>query len=187
MTKYLYLILIGLFMVSCGDDDCCDVAPEDTLLNYDGDNFTAPTLPPGDYVFATRLPATTINRLSGQSIKSVQVYMYNVPTGIELVIYNESGNLPSSELYSQDVTATLSPNGWNTINLTTPYAVDGTSLWVGFDLNINNSPLQSVGCDQGPANPNGDWLYDGTDDQFIRFANRVNDSVNWNIRVTVGE
>ncbi len=187
MNKFIYLFCLAMIITSCGDDDdCCIVDPEDTLLNYDGDNFTAPILPPGHYVFAMRLPATTLSRLTGQSIKSVDIYMYDIPNDVELVIYNESGNLPSSELYSQNITNTLSPNGWNSITLGTPYITDGTSLWIGIDIN-NNQLLQSVGCDQGPANPNGDWLYDSADDEFIRFSNRVNDSVNWNIRVTVGE
>ena len=185
MHKIFYFLLTFLLLVSCGEDDCCDIAEEDTLINYDGDNFTAPNLPPGDYVFAMRMPTTTLSRLSGQAIKPVQVYMYEIPFDVELVIYNESGNLPSSERYSENITTALTPNSWNTITLATPYTVDGSTLWVGVDINQNNL-LQSVGCDQGPANPNGDWLYDSADDQFIRFANRLNESVNWNIRVTLG-
>ncbi len=186
MIKYVYIFLLGLVVLSCGEEECCDIAADDTVLNYDGDNFIAPTLPPGDYVFAIRLPTTTLNRLASQSIKSVQVYMYDIPTDISLVIYNESGNLPSGELYRQNITSDLSANGWNLINLTTPFMVEGSTLWVGIDVDLDRLQ-QSVGCDRGPASPNGDWLYDSTDDQFIRFANRVNDSVNWNIRVTVGE
>jgi hypothetical protein len=187
MIKYLFMIFLVLGLISCGgDDDCCEVGDEETLINYDGDNANAPNLPAGNFVFAIRLPLTTLNRLEGQNITAVSVFMYDIPSDVDLVIYNEINNLPSRELYTQDITSTLSPNGWNSIALDTPFPVTGTTLWVGLDID-NQQMMQSIGCDLGPANVNGDWLFDGTDGEFIRFTNRVNDSVNWNIRVTVGQ
>ncbi len=185
-VQYLLLAVASLFLLSCGDDDdCCVLLPEDTILNYDGDNFTAPTLPRGSFRFAIRLPLTTLSRFDGQSIKSVNVYMYEVPY-TELHIYSDAAGEPDRLLYSEDVTTQLSPNGWSEVTLSDPYPVDGSSLWVAMDVSIG-AFMQSIGCDQGPANPNGDWLYDAADGEFIRFTDRVGDSVNWNIRVVVGE
>jgi len=186
MIKYLLVMFLAIGMMACSDnDDCCDVTDEETLLNYDSDNANAPNLPAGEYVFAIRLPLTLLNRLAGQNIRSVSVFMYDIPSEVDLVIYDESSNLPSRELFNQDVTTSLSPDGWNTINLSSPFEVTGETLWVGLDID-NAQMMQSIGCDLGPANVNGDWLFDGADGEFIRFTNRVNDSVNWNIRVTVG-
>lgn len=187
LYRYTFFFLFSFLLISCGDDDdCCVIPAEDIIINYDGDNVTAPNLPAGNYVFAMRLPATTINRLAGQSIKSVIVYMYNEPVDINMNIYNESNNLPGTVLYTQSMSGQVINNEWNTVNLSDPFEISGSALWVGFEVNLNNQ-LQTVGCDSGPASPNGDWLYDGADEEFIRFTNRVNDSVNWNIRVVIGE
>ena len=187
MKKYLLVILLAVGLMGCGDDDeCCEVTDEETLLNYDSDNANAPNLPAGEYVFAIRLPLTLLSRLEGQSIRSVSVFMYDIPSDVDLVVFDEFNNLPSRELYTQDITSSLSPDGWNMIDLDTPFEVTGATIWVGLDID-NQQMMQSIGCDLGPANVNGDWLFDGADGQFIRFANRVNDSVNWNIRVIVGQ
>ncbi len=188
MTTFRLFSILFFFVVftSCGDDDdCCVLPAEDILINYDGDNFTAPNLPPGEYVFAMRMPVTTLNRLEGQFIKSVVAYIYNQPSSMNLNIYSEQNNLPGQIIHTQSVSS-QNLQDWNTFQLTSPVMLDGSAVWVGFEVNLN-SQMQTIGCDSGPASPNGDWLYDGSDQEFIRFANRVNDSVNWNIRVVIGE
>lgn len=183
---FCLLTIMVAMSTSCGEDDCCAVTPEDTLLNYDGPNATAPNLPPGSYSFAIRLPSTLINRLSGQSVKSVNFYLYDRPVDAVLVVYNESNGLPNQAIYTQNITNSLSTQGWNTVNLDTPVSISGSSLWVGIDVSLNGVQ-QTIGCDAGPGNVNGDWLYDGADGEFRRFADRVGDNINWNIRVVVGE
>lgn len=190
MRYYIFLLMMAVTLMvtfnSCGDDaDCCDVTPEDTLLNYDGPNATAPNLPPGNYSFAIRLPSTLINRLAGQSLKSVNFYLYDRPVDAILVVYNEVNGRPFEAIYTQNITNAISTQGWNSINLDAPVSITGSSVWVGIDVSLN-SVQQTIGCDAGPGNVNGDWLYDGADEEFRRFADRVGDSINWNIRVVIG-
>jgi hypothetical protein len=185
--KYILFFLLMVTLISCSnDDDCCEVGVEDTLLNYDGENQTAPQLPPGNYNFAMRLPGTTLNRLSGQVLKTVSIYMYDVPNSAIISIFSDQITVPGQILYTQSVTDQLNPDSWNTINLTTPFPISGSGIWVGVDVSLD-ALSQTVGCDAGPGNVNGDWLYDGSDQEFRRFVDRVGESINWNIRVVVGE
>ncbi|NBC09496.1 MAG: hypothetical protein GVY26_20080, partial [Bacteroidetes bacterium] len=41
---------------------------------------------------------------------------------------------------------------------------------------------QSIGCDAGPNQSNGDWLYDSNDSQWLPYTDRTPESINWNIR-----
>jgi len=43
----------------------------------------------------------------------------------------------------------------------------------------------TVGCDPGPAVPDGDWLYSSADGQWMALSQRFRVSINWNIRGTV--
>jgi hypothetical protein len=46
----------------------------------------------------------------------------------------------------------------------------------------HNDVLQSIGCDAGPAAPDGDWLYQDSDQEWQTFRQRTGESINWNIR-----
>ena len=185
--KYILLFSILSLATSCGDDvDCCITGVEDEVLNYDGDNATAPQLPPGNYNFSMRLPSTTLSRYEGQSVKAVSFYMFDVPSSAILTIYDDQVSEPGTLIASEDVTNLLATDGWTTIEFGSPITIDGSGLWVGLDVSLDNV-MQTVGCDAGPGNVNGDWLYDGADGEFIRFEDRLGESINWNIRVTVGE
>lgn len=177
------LILFSIIFSACGEDNG---ASGSNVLNYDSENATAPNLPPGEYAFAARFPALITRNVEGRSIQSISFYAYEQPENLTLQIANDSSPTePATPYYSQEITS-FAPNAWNTVPLSNPVIVEGEPLWIilSFDFG-GNLPRQVIGCDQGPANPNGDWLYDEADGLWERFLVRIGDSVNWNIRVVL--
>ena len=182
--RHTIYLLAFLFLVSCGEDD---VIPADrTVLNYDGDNITAPTLAGGLYEFAARFPPVLVSNVEGRSIEQVSFYLYEVPTQLYINIStDETPSLPGEILNTQLVT-NLTPNSWNTITLNEPYPLDGSAVWVGIEVTIDDL-IQTVGCDAGPANANGDWLYNESERSWDTFRNLNGESVNWNIRAVISD
>ena len=186
--KYLFFLSIIFFAVSCGSDDEPEIIENSTVLNYDGDNQTAPTFPAGLYEFAIRFPSLLTRNVVGRNIEQISFYLYNVPEELYLNFSPDlTPTLPGNIVYTQEVT-NLRANSWNTVNLDQPYRIDGNPLWIGVEV-TQSDLIQTVGCDAGPANPNGDWLYDEENKEWETFTVRTdeNESVNWNIRAIIGE
>lgn len=180
--RYINWLFLLTIIFSCGDDAGVE---GDNILSYDGENATAPVLPPGSYNTSVRFTSNLLRNVEGRTIESVGVYIYEIPDAAMLTIYyDDTPQEPGSIAYSQDITSSLNSDAWNTINLTTPFEITGEPIWLGVQFNLN-TPSQIVGCDQGPANPNGDWLFDSADQEWLRFENRVGDSINWNIRAVL--
>ena len=59
-------------------------------------------------------------------------------------------------------------------------------LWISIKFASTNQ-AQVIGCDEGPAHPFGDFLFDSDDEEFRRFLLRSNGeaNINWNIRAVV--
>ncbi len=181
LRNFFGIMLMAIFL-SCGDDG--SLAGED-ILHYDGENQTAPALPPGSYNVAIRFTTNLLRNVEGRSIDAVNLYLYDRPANARLTIsYDVSPRLPANPIYTQDITAQLSADRWNTIALDTPFEITGEPLWIGVAINLN-SPRRTIGCDAGPGNPNGDWLFDAADMEWLRFEERVGDSINWNIRAVL--
>ena len=184
ILKGIVLCLV-LVMMACSEDN---EPTGENVLSYDGNNQTAPTLPPGLYEHSARFPSVITRNVVGRSIESVSFYLYEVPASTYILISNDQSSVePGPVQYSQDISSGLIPNSWNTVSLTDPYPLDGSAVWVSVEVEFSGNPTQTVGCDAGPANPNGDWLYDGSDQQWRRFEDRVGESINWNIRAILSQ
>jgi len=183
--RLLLLAILSLSLFSCGDDDG-EEPTGNIVLNYDGDNFTAPTLAGGLYEFAIRFPASTTSRVAGQQLTDISFYLYEIPNELAITLSPDAtASTPGDYILRQPV-SNLRANAWNTIRLSQPYTIqDNEALWVGVEISHGSDFLQTVGCDRGPANVNGDWLYAQDDDQWTTFRERANDSVNWNIRAII--
>jgi len=176
------IILSGVCFSSCGDDDA-----DEQILNYDGDNATGPTFLPGEYVTAARFPNVIMRAYTGQTIEALDVYILDVPNSSEVIIYGGDGSdgSPATEILAQEVS--LAANSWNTIPLNTPYLIDGTEIWIGLVFGVEQA-TQVTGCDAGPANVNGDYLYQNSDRQWTTFRDlTTTESINWNIRAVLSE
>ena len=185
--KYLLLLALAMLVMACSDDN--DQEPDGpNVLNYDGENFTAPTLQSGLYEFAARFPSVITRQVEGRRIQQVSFYLYDAPNQMYINISPDlTPTLPGDIVNTQQVT-NFTPNSWNTITLNDPFLLDGNPVWVGIEVDLDRQ-MQTVGCDAGPANGNGDWLYDEENREWATFSTRTNqnESVNWNIRVILDE
>jgi hypothetical protein len=185
--KNIGILLIGLMLVfstACSDDDPQPAG--DNVINYDGPNDTAPTLASGFYEFGVRFTNRELSGSVGKSITEISFYMYDVLPRVTVTFSPDfTISEPAEIQYSEDVT-NLTANAWNTFQLQTPFPIDGNPLWIGVKVDLPQA-MQTIGCDAGPANANGDWLYSDEPPTWDTFRALNNVSVNWNIRATISE
>ena len=171
------ILLIGL--TSCGSDD----EGNSGMLRYDGENFTSPQFPAGDHEAAARFPSFVTDEFQGQMLTGVQVVIYSIPQEIFLNIYdNGSAAGPDFPIERINITNNLTANGVNTLTFDNPLPIT-SEMWIGISWTSNRTE-QVIGCDAGPANPNGDWIFSTTDQGgWTSFRDLSGgESVNWNIR-----
>ncbi len=157
---------------------------ESTVLRWDnGTNLDAIGLTSGGtFSVAARFTPTELGAVATQGLMSVEVYINDVPTSARLVLYGPNTDLIAGpEVYSQAFTPVAL--SWNTITLTTPYIVTGTTdLWIGYEV-THATGSYPCGVDPGPAAYNGDRIYSGgVWDRLSVLAPTLN--YNWNIAAT---
>ena len=180
--KYLlpFILLIGF--ASCGDDN-------DSEIHYDGANFSAPELIVGTHEAAAKFTASFIQSNVGRNVEAVSYYLQSIPQACEIRIYDEGTNVePGALLYSADVTASMGPNRWNTHDLSDVVTLADKDIWVVVRL-VHTASAATIGCDEGPADSNGDWLWGDIDNEWITFRDRSSQQtdINWNIRMILSE
>ena len=182
MKKLLFLFLgLSLVFTACKKDDEEII---DADLHYDTANQSAPFLEAGVHEAAARFTANQTRALQGRNLIEVDYYLLEMPAKVEVRVFgmgtaDEPGNL----LYTKDVTSTSNGSSWNTHVLDTPVEILGEDLWVCVKV-LHNSRINSVGCDVGPANNNGDWTFSDSDNDWKSLRDRTeqNVNINWNIR-----
>jgi len=180
----LLLLTVSVLSIGCQPDDTQE---DGTItLRHDGDNDFSPELPGASiYESAVRFPATQVEAYVGDELTEIDFYIFNVPSSCELFVYTSSnGNVPENEVYrSGNLVNTLNSEAFNTHVLTTPLVLDNEDLWIGVRF-THNSGQRTIGCDTGPADTNGDWLFDSTDGFWQPLVQRTNGgiNINWNIR-----
>lgn len=179
MKKIFYLFVLAALIMSCGDDDN---TISDNILQYDGDNNNSPIFPAGDHEAAARFPNFVTSELSGKGISSIEIYVYDIPRSFNFNVYSGgSAAGPGELIFTEEVSSQMQANGFNVLTFDTPIPVEG-EIWISASW-IQTSTQQVIGCDAGPANPNGDWLFLSTDtENWSTFRDRGGESVNWNIR-----
>jgi len=180
----LGLLAVLLAFSACDDDDDgFQFDPE--LMHFDGANANAPLLPPGDVEVAAQFGKDAMNFYQGKRIDGIQFFIIGVPEVSRMLLYGKgNGDQPGPIIYQQDITEELDPNGWNYITLTQPIDMPSEELWISLQLpNVGN--IQVIGCDAGPAQEGGDWMYEQSDGEWRTFRERSGDNINWNIRASV--
>jgi hypothetical protein len=154
-------------------------------LRHDGANVNAPNLVAASYEAAARFTSAQTGAVAGGSLTEVEFYLAFAPASVAVKIYGPgTATSPGSLLYSADVTAGATPNDWNRHTLQTPLAVPAGDLWIAVAF-THPTTQKTIGCDAGPAQTDGDWLYASTDGTWTPFNQRFAISINWNIRGTV--
>lgn len=180
----LLLLIIGISTISCQKEIL-----KETNLFYDNGSNTAPVLNTGTYEAMARFPTSETNDFEGQNLEEIVFYISELPDECEVIVYGEgTATTPNEILYQANVTADLESSAWNSHTLSTPVAITNQDLWIGVRL-VHNSNIASIGCDTGPANINGDYLWTDDDNTWITFRERTQGEVNinWNIRGIIRE
>lgn len=188
MKKLIYclsiLAVIG-FSACQNDDDESPTLP--TTLSYDGDNATGPLLPAGEYEAAVRFPSSILDDYKGRDLVEASFFIGILPAGCVLKIYGEgSTGSPGDLIFEADVTNDIVAGAWNRLTLGTPIEITGEDIWISVAL-THDQTQQSIGCDAGPNQANGDWLYQSSDNAWEPYIARTGESINWNIRAEVSE
>ena len=189
IMRYLLLALLAVsiltFTACDDDDDGFTFDPE--LMHFDGVNANAPILPPGEVELAAQFGRDAMEFYAGKQIDAVQLFIYQEPAApASLRFYaNGPGNLPGQLLHQQQLTG-LQPNGWNIVELDTPVEFPSEDLWISVYF-PEGGQIQVLGCDAGPRQDGGDWMYQEPDQTWQPFSQRSSDRINWNIRAMVTE
>ena len=184
--KKINILLFGLMLLlaACGGDE----RSLETSLRYDGDNFNAPLLPPDTYETAARFPANITSDYIGQTLTQVSYFMVASPLQTTLKIYSGgTSSVPGQVVYEATLTGMITQNAFNAHVLSTPLEITGDDLWLSIRFRLNRG-LQTIGCDQGPRDNNGDLMYQESTGTWTNFNDFTDgESINWNIRGVVGE
>ena len=175
----LYLFVL-IPLVSCEDSDDDFQSPL-ALLNHDGNNASAPILQAGTNHVGVMFTAGQVAQYNQGELSEIQIFMANSPEFCQLDIYlgTDNNQMPSTRIFSADVTSVIAASSWNNLVLDQPLTIDSEDLWVTltFDHPVNAS---FIGCDAGPQVTNGALILNASETAWeaYPFAN-----INWNIRV----
>ncbi|MEM9990746.1 MAG: hypothetical protein AAF738_03225 [Bacteroidota bacterium] len=175
--KWLVLVLPLLF-AACGEEDL------DNVLFYDGTNVSGPVLPAGTHEFAVRFTPDQLAEHIGKKLVEISFFVGAAPdNGMQVVVYGPgTSERPGAELYVANIDGViLQERNTHLVISAVPLEITGDDIWISLRV-TQTSAQQSIGCDAGPNEPNGDWLYRSDDQQWIPFSERTGESVNWNIR-----
>ena len=179
MKKITFFFLITLFLFSCQKEE--ETTHE---LRYDKDNFSAPALPAGTFDAALRFPNNILDNYIDWELREVDFYIQDKPVGCEVLIFDGgTATSPGSLIYSKDILSEVAANSWNTHIMSTPIKIKNEDLWIAIRV-VHNSEIRSIGCDEGPARTNGDWMLGEGETEWKTYRTLSNSQVNinWNIR-----
>ena len=174
------ILLILVAFAACGDGPKVD--PNLIVLNYDDANQDAPELPAGTYEGGARFLSGEMGTHTGKKLIEVQYYLKEIPRSGQIRIYaGGSVDGPKDLIYNKDVTIGRDEEAWNTHIIDPAIDLDGQELWIVYRFS-HDTDLRVLGCDPGPANAEGDWLWDENDDLWRPLRQRSTLDINWNIR-----
>lgn len=158
---------------------------DDVILHYDGDPYSAIgwSSAPITVKVAARFPNSMVVEYAGMEIESVDIYINDLnPSGSnEMTLYiwgmGETYE-PGAVLHQQSFTP-LSLS-WNNVLLSTPVVLTGEDIWVGYQFTQSVTDIFIPGCDEGPNDPNGDFLSTGVG--WSHLSSNPDLPYNWNIR-----
>ena len=182
MKRFSIFFFAIVFLISACDKGDDSPLTADTI-HYDGDNFSAPLLAAGSYEAGAKFTFSKLQRFQGGQLTEVNMYIQSIPTNVEVKIYGEGNESePGPLLYNEDWNG-LTADSWNDHVLSNPVDITGSEMWVIVKYD-HPSDMRSIGCDRGPADANGDWMFDYSKGIWETLRSFSSDAVdiNWNIR-----
>jgi hypothetical protein len=157
---------------------------DDFVLHYDGDNFSAigwNSVPISPTV-AAMFPADLTLPHAGLMIESVDVYINDPGTDYILKIYDMGNSYEPGQLLVSQAFDGMSLS-WNNVMLDNPVYITGADIWVGYQFTQSVAETFIPGTDEGPANPNGDFISSGVG--WSHLSDNPELDYNWNIRANL--
>jgi len=184
MKRLFYFLAIAslAFCFSCKDDD--DTSQNSADLQYDLGINSAPIFGAGVHLAAARFTSSVTGSLAGQKLDRVEFYLINTPSNCKIRIFDEgTSSRPGDQLYEADVTNLVSPDSWTSHTLTEDLELANKDIWIAVEV-THPDERNTIGCDVGPANANGDWVLEGNEIEWQSYRDFTNDlvDINWNIR-----
>ena len=180
LTHLLFFLAI-FSLTACGDDDTGTGDPNQ--LSYENGPDTAPELGPGVHMLLARFPADYLRDRVGKKLNEIELFVDVGATSYQaLVLGPNSATVPGMELARVDFTSSVNERKWYIIDDFPPIEITGEDIWIGIEVR-HDQAAQTVGCDAGPRNSNGDWIWSSTTNQWETFNARSNGEaqINWNI------
>ena len=182
---FLFVSLLAIGFSGCEDEILGPVIPEGWVeLKHDGAQDNAAELPPTLFKAATRFTAAELAQHQGGQLKDVWFYLAAKPATCVISVWSSSGgNVPITQEYSKSVITSVSANSWNQHTLDVPVDIGTDDLWILVEFSASTTQ-RTMGCDAGPSENDGDWLWDSADNQWIKMSDRTSGAINinWNIR-----
>jgi len=127
-----------------------NLTDDDEIRYDDGVNFDAIGLTSGGtFEVSAYWPAASMGQYTGMQLEEVEFYINDAPDTFILKIYDAgTPTNPGDVLYQE--TINVNPESWNTIALSTPVAISGNDIWIGYKV-TNAWGTYPAGCDAGPA------------------------------------
>lgn len=126
-------------------------SPYQTITSFSGTSMN----------LAVCVPASALQAHIGKSLRQIDVYFSSSVANPKIRVYAMSDMLvhkgPGEVVYEQTFTPV---DGWNHIQLTTPYLIDGSDLWFGISY-VETGIAGHIYLDGFPANEYSCWANDG--------------------------
>lgn len=190
-------MLMALVAIACNKDDDEPETPQTQNfapsvgegligLHYDDFNTDAPQMEPGTYEKGARFTQSQLTSVTDGRLVQIQYFMVEKPTTAQLRVYKSGSGSdgPADMVYSENVLPEMQRNSWNVHTLSDSVFIDSETLWITMRYQISSTG-KYLGCDPGPANANGDWIFELAEQNWERFIDRTGTNINWNIRGVV--
>jgi hypothetical protein len=160
-----------------------NVTDDETIRYDDGINVDAIGLTSGGtFQVSAYWPAATMSQYAGMELTSIEIYINDAPTSCVIKIYDQgTTTVPGALLYEE--TVAVNPLLWNTIELSSPVAINGNDIWIGYEI-THDVGVYSAGTDGGPAVAGyGDMI--SLDGATFEPMSGLGLDYNWNIAATL--
>ena len=178
MNKIIHLVLVGIFFFFMMTSTLCQnnsfiVSEKNITINNQNDLPLDSAVLKWDYgwvsslafgdtgsaIVAARFPDTLTSMYSGYYLVKIQIAISDLPSLVALKVFNQDTDTTAGTLiYSQDVTDLITPYSLNNFEINPPILITGEDIWIGYEVAMSDTDIV-IGIDNGPLNPDGDWLY----------------------------
>jgi Secretion system C-terminal sorting domain len=178
MKKIIHLVLVGVFFFIIMTSTFCQtnsfiISENNNSINNQNDLPLDSAVLKWDYgwvsslafgdtvsaIVAVRFPDTLTSMYSGYYLYKIQIAIRDLPSLAVLKVFTEDTDTTAGTLiYSQDVTNLITPYSLNNFEINPPILITGDDIWIGYEVAMSDTDIV-IGIDNGPLNPDGDWIY----------------------------